>query len=279
VHVKPLIRSIGVTLGGATLLAAGLVVAIGTPANAAPPPNDTFAGSVTIESLPFSATLDTSEATTDADDAEANQVCGAPATDASVWYSYTAATDGALIVDVSRSSYPAGVLAVIGSPGTFEIWACGPSAIAFPTTAGTTYHLMIIDDQSDGGGNGGTMRLSIEEAPPPPVISATVSPSAGFNPSTGAATVRGTVTCTGIADFAFVDVELHQRVGRGEVVGFGTIDVLCDGSTQPWEIEVFPTIGRKFAGGKAASVTFAVACGLVDCSIDFQEHIVHLSRR
>jgi len=268
-----------ITVGAAALLTAGVAAVItATPAEAAPPSNDTFAGAIAITSLPFDTTVDTSEATTDADDTEANVVCGAPSTDASVWYSYTAATTGVVIVDVSSSSYSAGVLVMLGSPGSFEIWACGPGTIAFPTDAGVTYSLMIIDDQADGTGNGGTAVVHVEEAPPTPIITTTVDPKARFN-ADGSATVTGTATCTGVPDFAFVDVELHQRVGRGEVVGFGTMDILCDETVQPWEIQVFPQIGRKFAGGKGASVTFAVACGVFDCSVDFQEHIVQLSRK
>jgi hypothetical protein len=48
---------------------------------AAPPSNDTFAGA----RPDVSELLDTTEATTDSDDAQLNATCGAPATDASVW--------------------------------------------------------------------------------------------------------------------------------------------------------------------------------------------------
>jgi hypothetical protein len=264
---------------GAVLLAAGLVLVGAGPAQAAAPANDTFGGAIAIGSVPFTTTADTSEATTDTDDANANANCGAPATDASVWYSTTPAADGAIVVDVSSSSYSAGVLVVTGAPGAFEIVACGPGAVAFATTAGTTYHLLIIDDQFDGGGNGGTLVLNVDVAPPPPTIDITVDPSAGFNPQTGTATVRGTATCTGLVDFAFVDVEMRQRVGRGEVFGFGFMDVACDGAAHPWSVEVFPIVGSKFAGGKAATLTFAVACGPFECGFDYEEHRVQLSRR
>jgi hypothetical protein len=127
--------------------------------------------------------------------------------------------------------------------------------------------------------NGGTMVLNLAAAPPPPTIDATVDSTASFDSKTGSATVHGTINCGGVVDFAFVDVELHQKVGRGEVLGFGTIGVACDGLDHPWSVEVFPQIGRKFAGGKGASVTFAVACGPFDCAFDFEEHVVQLSRR
>jgi hypothetical protein len=105
----------------AGLVVAGLVVV--APAAAAPPANDTFAGAVTISTLPFSDTVDTTEATTDADDANANANCGAPATDASVWYAFTPASATGVSVDVSASDYNAGVIVVTGSPGSFGLVA------------------------------------------------------------------------------------------------------------------------------------------------------------
>ncbi|HEY3006817.1 MAG TPA: DUF6299 family protein [Micromonosporaceae bacterium] len=266
-------------LGAVGLVATLATFAVGAPAYAAPPSNDTFAGAAAIGALPFAATLDTSEATTDADDTQANQFCGAPALDASVWYTFTPATDQAVLVDVSQSTYSAGVLVVTGTPSGFELITCGPGAVAFETFAGTAYHLLIIDDQLDGGGNGGTLNLSVSEAPPPPVVDVTVNPTARFNAKVGSATVSGMISCVGRTDFAFLDVELQQRVGRGVVFGVGSMDVACDGVSRPWSLEVFPVFGTKFAGGKAASVTFAVACGPVFCGFDFEEHIVKLSRR
>jgi hypothetical protein len=59
--------------------------ALGVSALAAPPANDTFANA-TQALIRFSEVLDTTEATTDSDDAQLNESCGAPATDASVWY-------------------------------------------------------------------------------------------------------------------------------------------------------------------------------------------------
>ena len=57
-------------------------LAFAVPVLAAAPSNDTFGGATVIGSLPFTDTLDTTEATTDATDQEANADCGAPAMDA-----------------------------------------------------------------------------------------------------------------------------------------------------------------------------------------------------
>jgi hypothetical protein len=102
-------------------------------------------------------------------------------------------------------------------------------------------------------------------APPPPVVSSTVDGTGHFNKVTGSATVSGTVLCTGTADFAFIDVQLTQNVGRiATVTGFGETGFTCDGTTQAWSVEVVPLSGL-FKGGRAVAMTFAVACGPVEC--------------
>ena len=75
-------------------------IAAAPAALAAAPSNDTFGGATTA-TIGFSQVLDTTQATTDSDDAQLNASCGAPATDASVWYSL-AGTDAGVVVDVSR---------------------------------------------------------------------------------------------------------------------------------------------------------------------------------
>src|ERR1044071_7603500 len=132
-------------------LAVGSFGTSAASALAAAPGNDTFVGA-TPAAIGFSESLDTSEATTDGDDAQLNASCGAPATDASVWYSITG-TDSGVVVDVSSSSYSAGVLVGIGTEGNLSTVACGPGAVSFFAAAGTTYYVLAIDDQQDGGGN------------------------------------------------------------------------------------------------------------------------------
>jgi len=242
--------------------------------------NDSYVGRVVIGSVPFTATVDTTTATTDSDDADLNRTCGAPATDASVWYEYTAPTDGAVIIDVSGSNYSAGVLVGTGGPGNWTIQTCGPGTVGLPTTAGQTYAILAIDDQFDGGGNGGTLQLSVTEAPPPPVIDLTVNPTGTYNVHTGSATVSGTVTCTGGPSlFSFVATELRQkRAGRYTVIADGAIEVTCDTVTRPWSIELLSPNG-PFGEGDAADFTFGVACGVIFCSVDFEERQVRLHNR
>jgi hypothetical protein len=119
----------------AALLAASALCV--QPAFASAPGNDLIGG-VTTASIGFSQVLDTTQATLDAHDAQLNASCGAPATDASVWYTINLAAYGAVVVAVSASDYSAGVLVGVGTPGAMDTVACGPGTVGFFATAGTT---------------------------------------------------------------------------------------------------------------------------------------------
>jgi hypothetical protein len=265
----------------AALVSALLVVLFGGSARAAPPTNDVFAGA-TPAVVGFSESLDTTEATTDADDAEVNAMCGAPATDASVWYSFTTEVDRDVVVDVSGSDYSAGVAIVTGEPGSFALVTCGAGTVVFFAEAGIVYHVLAFDDQFDGGGNGGTLAIAFTEVPPPPTVEVTVDPQGSFDGKTGVARIHGTFTCTD-ASFINLNGEARQSVGRVSTVlgsfSFNEVETdTCNGEPHPWEADVLPSQG-KFAGGKAMTVTFSFACGLFFCSNGFTEQTVQLRGR
>ena len=256
-------------------LAFVLTLAGVSPALAAAPANDTFAGA-TVATIGFSEQLDTTQATTDADDAQLNATCGAPATDASVWYAF-AGNDTGVVVDVSQSNYSAGVLVGVGTQGNLQTVACGPGAVAFFAAAGTTYYVLAIDDQLNGDGlNGGLLSISFNNVPPPPTVDITVNRYGLFNSKTGVATISGTYTCTN-GDFIDVFVDARQNVGRFAILGTGEFFDFstCDGTSHTWSADVFPQNG-KFGGGKALTVNFAVSCGAFECGTGFAEQIVQL---
>ena len=244
---------------------------------AAPPSNDTFPNATQV-TIGFSEVLDTTEATTDADDAQLNASCGAPATDASVWYAIEGTGTG-VVVDVSQSDYTAGVLVGVGTQGNLTTVACAPGAVGFFAEAGTTYYILAIDDQADGGGNGGNLNIVFAEIPPPPTVEITVNRYGTFNSRTGTATISGTYTCTN-GDFIQVDVEARQRVGRLVITGFGGFfDAgTCDGTPHTWSAEIFPQNG-VFKGGKTLTLNFAFACGAFECGTSFVEQTVQLRGR
>jgi len=241
---------------------------------AAQPSNDGFAGATTA-TIGFNEVIDTSEATTDGDDAQLNESCGAPATDASVWYALQG-SDRGVVVDVSGSNYSAGVLVGVGSQGNLQTVACGPGTVTFFAMAGTTYYILAIDDQFDGGGNGGSLSISFTEVPPPPTVDITVDRFGSVNAKTGVAKISGTYTCSN-GEFIDVFVNASQNVGRFTISGFGSFfdSRTCDGTPHPWSADVLPQNG-KFAGGKSLTMTFTDSCGPFECSFGFAEHTVQL---
>jgi hypothetical protein len=96
--------------------------------------------------LGFSETLDTTDATTDVDDKQLLDTCGAPATDASVWNAYDG--DGTRVaVDVRNSNYPAGVIVATGTQGNLETVECAPGLVCFDAEVRTRYYVLVFDDQ------------------------------------------------------------------------------------------------------------------------------------
>jgi len=252
----------------------GVLGAWAVPALAAPPANDTFPNATPV-TVGFSEQLDTTEATTDADDAQLNASCGAPATDASVWY-VLEGSDQLIKVDTTGTDYFAGVAVGVGTQGNLVLVACGPDAVAFFAEVGTTYYVMAFDDQFDGGGNGGTLNISFTVAPPAPTLTMTVDPVGKVNNKTGVATISGTYTCTD-ADSLEAFIDIRQNVGRFAVLGSGSFSesAICDGEAHPWSATIEPFNG-KFAGGKAATITVALACGDFQCTDGYVEQTVML---
>lgn len=245
------------------------------PAWAAVPSNDTVAGAVAISSLPFDSTVDVSEATSDALDATLNEQCGAPATQASIWFSYTAPAEVAgVILDVSQSSYSSGV--IVAEPdgnGGYFVDVCGPDTVGFQTQEGTTYTILAFNYVV--GSTGGFIRLQAEAATVP-TLTVTVNPT-GKVDRYGNALISGTYTCSG-ADWVSLDTSVTQRVGRFAIQGQGfTGSEVCDGASYAWSVLVTPYNG-KFAGGKAVSVTYAFGCGTLFCADTFVSQTVRLSR-
>jgi len=250
-----------------------LVGGTAAPAMAAPPSND-LAANATPVSLGFSETIDTTEATTDADDAQLNESCGAPATDASVWYLFEPTTDGAVIIDVSASNYSAGVAVGVGSPGNLTTVACGSGAILLDAVAGETYYVLAFDDQTDGGGNGGLLSISFVDPGPMPTVELTLN-RFGRLDGRGNAIIRGTYTCEN-ADFiqVFGDVlQIRRTAVRGSFDFFD--EGTCDGTRRMWE-EVARSFQGDFVTDRALVTSFGFACGEFLCADGYIERVVRL---
>ena len=241
-----------------------VLAAFTAPALAAAPSNDTLAGAKLV-TIGFSETIDTTEATTDDDDRQLLKTCPAPAADASVWY--TIVGDGAKVaVDVSASSYSAGVIVATLSHGKLETVACTDGVVSFDAEAGTQYYVLAFDDQFDGGGNGGDLRITFSLSRFPD-INFSVDSYGKLDPSSGSATIAGSYTCTAGASFE-IFVDATQRKGQSTVVGSGDFQGECGGTAQRWTVVVEPESG-KFTDVKLQTTSFGVA-SVPDLGVAYQ---------
>src|SRR4051794_7043568 len=143
---------------------AGVVGSVSAAGAVAAPSNDKIGGAQVVSSLPFKASVDTRGATTDSDDTQVNDSCGAPNTNNSVWYKVTASKSELLTVDTNGSNYSSGVIIAEGKPGALTTDACGPVNAGVEATKGKTYWVLAFDDT----GHGGTLQLSIHGPGPKP---------------------------------------------------------------------------------------------------------------
>ena len=236
----------------------GLGVA-GGPAWAQAPPNDSFEQATKIPSVPFSQTLDTSEATTDGTDAEASAVCGTSVGAAGVWYQYTPSVDQSLVI--SATGYSAGVAVLTGSPGGLSAVSCFAGIGTFSAIAGQTYHIGVADI---GGGNGGTLDLSVEANG----VELNVDPVGRLDPNTGVATVTGTLTCpsgfTGTVSGTLTQQEGDQTTTAATL---RSTNVPCNGAARQWSAAFRPLEGN-FIGGNAGVSVNAIVCLPRGCVAD-----------
>ena len=158
----------------------------------APPVNDTIEGITHIPTIPSSAWSDTRYATTDTRDNELNAGCGAPATEASVWFTLPGPTGVPYTIDTTRSDYSTTVLVATGTADDLSLIACGHGRVTL--TFPDELHVLVVDDVP-GNGNGGTLLMSVSR-PIAPQVSLTVSANGQFVSQTGTALLNGTLTCS-----------------------------------------------------------------------------------
>lgn len=253
-------RTVRLTI--AVAAATALIPLTASGAFAAPPSNDTADGAIAL-SLGETVKQDTTKATTGRKDALLNSVCGAPFTNASVWYTYTAEIDRTVILDMSGSNYAGGFMVFGGQPTRKSILTCGPTTLAFDGEAGKTYYIVAFSDTQV---NGGHLVLSLEKGPASPSIDVTVD-NAGRVFKDGTAQVKGTYSCKN-ADFAFLDGQLTQIWKRVKITGYFSQDVTaadCDGQEHAWT-KVVESDNGLYAEGDATVRIFAAACGAVTCT-------------
>lgn len=240
------------------VMAMALLPLAAAPASGAPPANDEPQGALLLR--PGDRVVqDTSEATTTAQDEALNASCGAPATTASVWYTYSPDRDRMVVLDVTASDYSGGVLVFAGTPTVDSLVTCGPGIVELRARAGTTYSIMVV---SDTGVNGGRLVLSLENAPPPPRVHVSMA-QRGVAFRGGAARLNGTYSCKH-GEFAALNGTLFQRAGRLKIQAEFGRRIRCNGERRRWSARVVSPVGTYARGHALASVRI-VACGILAC--------------
>jgi hypothetical protein len=131
-------------------------------AGASPPLNDDFANATVVPSLPFSDSVITTDATTEAGEPGG----GCFYSGQTVWYAFTPASDGTFRVDTSASNYTNVINIYSGSSlNTLSFAGCGYSfqSPTFHASGGTSYYIQVGDNYSGGGQLG----LNVSQVPPP----------------------------------------------------------------------------------------------------------------
>jgi len=139
---------------------------LAAPAALAQPANDDFANATVIDpsSLPFTDTVDTTGATTEADEPTGGCVYDG----GTVWYAFTPSSSGVFQVDTTASSYYHAILIYTGSSlPTLSLVTCGypDDRPTFRATAGTTYYIQVGPYTPSGTG---TLQLTLSFLPAPP---------------------------------------------------------------------------------------------------------------
>ncbi|MGA8247353.1 MAG: DUF6299 family protein [Nocardioides sp.] len=260
----------GLRILTAAMIGAALVPLAAGSANAAPPDNDEASGAVRLH-LGDQVNQDTTEATTNAGDDALNANCGAPATNASVWYKYIPGKQRNVVLDTSASDYSAGLMVFKGTPTPDSLIACGPGAVGIRGKVGKTYYVMAFSDTEVMGGN---LVLTLKNAPAPHVHVRLAKHGMAFHG--GAAQIHGTYRCTHADSFAGVDTHLRQRAGRLKIQADSGTSVTCDGKPHPWSTRLVSPVGTYAKGAAKAKATI-FACGVIQCSHIKVKRDVHLS--
>jgi hypothetical protein len=256
---------------GAMILAVALVPLAAGAAQAAPPGNDEVGGAVVIN-LGDRLTEDTTQATTNSGDDALNANCGAPFTNASVWYQFTPATTTPVVFDVTESDYSAGLMVFKGTPTADSLVTCGPGIVGLRAQGGQTYYVMAFSDTAVNGGN---LVLSLKKAPTPRAHVALSKRGLAFHGGAGAARIHGTYSCKHDEGFSGLHAHLTQRAGRLKIKGDAFTGVQCDGQRHRWSAKVVSPVGT-YAAGRAVGKVRIDVCGFLECRHDVAKHRVHL---
>lgn len=266
------------------LLAAASLVLPGSAAAAAPPPNDHVANATIVTSVPFTDTVDTSEAT----------FFGEPGTffnaGYTVWYSFTPSEFLAVEVNTVGTNYDTLLEVYVRDPETGELetttlehdpMAALESRIDFRVEPGTTYYILAgmcchVFDQAPRPGN--TLVLNVVQSSIPRVDLAYTVDRRGLVDRDGVVTFGGTVTCVG-ADTVHIGLELVQLLGRRfRAFGGIGIDIPCGPTPTRWSVTIRSETGILFGPGRVQVSSFGSSCNELFCGEEVLDRKAQLRR-
>jgi hypothetical protein len=223
---------------------AGTGIALQSVSVLAVPANDDFDNATVITALPFTDTLNTSEATVASDDPLNDDTCGFGSIGGhTVWYQFTPAESMPINISTSGSDFDPNVFVYTGTRGTLTRITCNflETSTTFDALAGETYYFLV--GPSDGN-FGGTLVFEVDRGLE---VAVTIDPVGRVSPSTGVVVISGTVTCSRSAFFELGGAVQQRKAlaGQGSFTGSGD----CDGVTR-WEAEAVAE-NRRFVGGPA----------------------------
>jgi hypothetical protein len=229
------------------------------PALAAAPANDDVTAATTITTLPFTDTVDTSEATAAAGDLD----CSGLVDTHTVWYTITPTTD-MLLGLVTEPQFAAEVSTSVasGSPGSLSLLQCGfATTQTLDAKAGTSYYIQLA---SAGDDPGGLIRFGVVQVEP---FTVTLGLDATGRIDHGVITVGGTLQCSRAlppGSEVVVQGTLEQRSATGWLVPFHSA-VGCPVTPLRWQTTV-QVLAGTFVRGRAVLTATAFACDAFTCA-------------
>jgi hypothetical protein len=233
---------------------------------AAVPGNDDIANAVEITTLPFIDNLNTSDATTTADepaDPEDPAVCFIGGH--TVWYTFTPSENMTINANTFGSDYDTGIAVYSGTPGALTFIECNDDAITgflvnsnvnFDAVAGETYYFMVGSFGNPEFSPGGNLTFRVDVSVE---LGVTIDPTGRLDAATGTMTISGTVTCLEpVSGELFGDIQ--QRIGNRAIVhgGFAFVPFECDGVSS-WQVQGVPADNGFFTAGPVQAHVSAYA--------------------
>jgi hypothetical protein len=105
-------------------------------------------------------------------------------------------------------------------------------------------------------------------------VTLTLDPTAQLSPGRLHATLTGTATCDGVSS-----VFLNGQITQSGRTHLGSTSVACDGTSQPYAIDVSAGFGSSFKAGRASAQVVATICGGQPlCTSTYTDAIIRLKK-